>query len=161
MNIILLSIWIKILLITLLCVYYHFEILNKFLVSHKPTQPGNNILCQYTGLPTVDLSTLSVCRVTDGIKSYSYTSNGVTYEIAQTQQMYTKVCSGFCTGGISVTGDCKTPGNQASFENCETLLKPKQGCISAAKPLVSVTDGTKSTQSYYAVAPINSGNLCS
>lgn len=162
MNIILLSIWVKILLIILLCVYYHSKILNKFLISHKPKQPTTNILCQYTGLPTIDLSTLSVCRVTDGIESYIYSIDGVEYEIAQTQQMYTKVCSGFCTSGISTVGDCVNPVNQTNFENCETLLKPKQGCISAAKPLVNVTDGTfAAMQPYYAVAPLNSSNLCS
>ena len=163
MNIILLSIWVKILLILLLCIYYNFKILNKFLISHKPTQPNNNILCQYAGLPTVALTTLekTVCRVIDGIKTYSYDSNGVNYEIAQTQQLYTKVCTGFCTSGISPVGDCKTSLNQAAFENCETLLKPKKGCVSSAKPLVSVTDGTKTPQPYYAVGPINSSNLCS
>ncbi len=161
MNIILLSIWVKILLITLLCIYYHFKILNKFVVSNTPVQSSSNILCQYDDIPTATLSSLAVCKVVAGITTYSYSVGGVNYEISPTQQLYSKVCSGFCIQGISTTGDCKQAENQKAFEQCEALLKPKQGCVSSAKPVLNVTNTDATSQDYYAVSPINSINSCS
>jgi len=149
-----------ILLITLLCIYYHFKILHKFVNSHTPSQPPPNFQCQYENIPKEDFSKLSKCKSINGIQTYIYNFNGTNYEISPTQQFYAKVCSGFCTDGISNTGQCKTPANQKLFEECEKLLQPKQSCISSAKPVLDVTDDS-STQYYYAVAPINSLNSCS
>jgi len=162
MNIILLTIWVKILLITLLCVYYHFKILNKFLISNTPSQPQGSPLCQYSGIPTTTLKDIekTPCRTINGDTTYNYNLEGVSYEIAKTQQSYAKVCTGFCIGGISSTGDCKIASEQQKFLDCETLLKPKQGCVSSAKPLVNITD-IGPPQPYYAVSPINSINSCS
>lgn len=161
MNTILLTIWIKILFFTAICVYYNKKILDKFLEANISIQPTTNPLCQYEDIPTLDKSSLAICKTIGNTKTYIYSAAGVNYEIAGTQAYYTKVCSGFCISGLSSTGDCKVGAEQTNLESCETLLQPKTGCISSSKPLVNVTDTSGTTQYYYAVAPINSLNSCS
>lgn len=160
MNTILLVIWLKILIITCLCVYYNNMVLNKFLDSHKPVQSQPNILCTYDNIQTVELSSLQKCKSIAGIQTFVYTADNVKYEISETQNFYIKACSGFCIEGLTNTNSCKLPSNQTEFEKCETLLQPKQGCLSPAKPLVNVKSGN-ATSYYYAVSPINSLNSCS
>lgn len=161
MNIILLFIWICIILISLLCFYYNEKILTKFVEKNTPVQPKPVSKCSYTGIPVVELSKLSKCKMTGGVQSYTYkTSDGTLYEISSSSVFYTKACTGFCLSGISTTGNCKIPSNQKKLEDCENLIKPTDGCVSTAKPIVNVKDG-KNTVEYFIIAPINSLNSCS
>ena len=160
MNTILLSIWVKILFITCICIYYNNKILNKYLESSKPVQPSTNALCEYDDIQTIDIGNLNKCKNISGIQTYIYPVGNVNYEISPTEQFYAKVCSGFCIQGLTNTGNCKLPANQQLLEQCETLIQPKSNCQSSSKPLVSVTNNGKK-QYYYAVSPINSLNSCS
>jgi len=160
MNIILLSIWVKILLITCLCVYYNRIILNKYLESVTPTQPKTNSKCQYQNIPTAELSSLQKCNNISGHQTYIYSVGGVKYQVSPTEQFYSKICTGFCIDGLTPIQTCKKEANQKLMEQCETLLKPDSNCNSGSKPLVNVHDG-KTSSYYYAVSPINSLTTCS
>lgn len=160
MNIILLSIWLKILVITGLCVYYNRIILNNYISSVTPKQPPLNAQCNYDDIPVENISNLQKCKSIDNIQTYIYSVDGIKYEISTSQYFYNKVCTGFCIQGLTPLNTCKTEINQKLFEKCENLLKPKQGCVSSAKPIINVKDGTN-FQYYYAVAPINSLVSCS
>lgn len=160
MNIILLSIWVKIAFITCLCIYYNKMIVDKYLKSVTPVQPEGSIGCVYQNIPTLDISKLEKCKSVNGIQTYIYTINGINYIITPTEQFYIKACTGFCVDGLTPTNNCKTPANQKLFEQCETLLQPDSGCLSSAKPVLNVTDGTQK-QYYYVLAPVNSLSTCS
>lgn len=152
MNIILLFLWMIIALITGLCIYYNLLILDKYLESSTPRQFTPSKTCQYENIPSIDISKLEVYSTTSGITSYLYTVDNVKYIISPSEKIYSKVCSGFCTEGLAPTGSCKLPSNQSKFDICENLLKPIGTCLSSAKPLVTVENGS-SKQNYYAFAP--------
>lgn len=152
MNTILLVLWIKITFITLMCIYYNLKIVDKFLESSTPKQYSAIPRCDYANIPTIDISKLENYPNNSGIDTYIYTVDNTKYIISPSERLYSTVCSGFCTEGITPTGTCKIPSNQKLYEQCETLLQPTGKCLSLAKPLVTVVNGT-SKQSYYAFSP--------
>ena len=160
MNIILLSIWVKILLITGLCIYYNKIIINNYIKSVTPKQPVTNTKCEYQNIPSISLDKLEKCKLVSGIQTYVYTENNVDYEISETEQFYTKVCSGFCVDGLTPINTCKTEANQKLYDQCETLLKPQEGCVASSKPLVNVINGSNKDY-YYPIAPLNKLVSCS
>ena len=148
-------------MISLLCFYYNDKILSKYIEKNTPVQPKPVSKCNYTDIPSIELKSLSKCKMINGIQSYTYQSkDGTLYEISPTSVFYTKACTGFCLSGISATGNCILPSYQKKLEDCENLIKPDEGCVSTAKPIVNVKD-SNNTIPYFVIAPINSSNSCS
>lgn len=143
--------------------YLNEKILANFVKKNTPITKHVNVpVCAQPDVPIVDSTTLVKCTNINGIQTYSYTTtDNVTYEVSTTTQYYSKVCSGFCTEGVAVTGVCKTPNNTQAQQKCLNLIQPdNSGCFAQAKPIVATKDGNNTTY-YYAVGPINSLNSCS
>ena len=146
-----------------LCFYLNEQILSNFVKKNTPIyKKVDSFSCVYPDVPVIDSSNLAKCSNINGIQTYTYTtSDSVTYEVSATTQYYAKVCTGFCTDGVAATGTCKNTTNAEAQQKCLNLIKPdSNGCTGQAKPIVSTKDGNNTTY-YYAVAPINSLNVCS
>lgn len=160
MNISLLFIWLKLLLLSLMCFYYNEKIISQYLEMNTPRQPNQNGNCIFTDIPVVDLTSLQKCRSIDNVQSYIYNIGGQSYMVSQKETFYSKACSGFCTKGLSNIGECIDPVENKEILTCEQLIKPISTCVSSAKPIFSVIENSN-TIYYYINGPVNSLNSCS
>ena len=160
MNISLLFIWLKLLLISLMCFYYNEKIITQYVAMNTPQQPGQPGNCIFTDIPTVDVNSLQKCKSIDNDQTYIYNVGKISYMVSDKQTFYTKACSGLCTKGLSNIGECIDPTENEETISCEQLIKPTSDCVSSAKPIFSAVKDSNITY-YYINGPINSLNSCS
>ena len=162
MNIILLFIWFLVIILALLNFYINNSLVDKFVAKNTPSNnPDNSGKCVYKDLKTVDLNSLTKCKIINNKQSYIYNFNGQNYIIHPDQTFYINVCQTFCLTGKTPTGNCKTQTYQEDFDKCEDLFKPFESCNSSSKPIVNVKNTDATTQYYYPLSPLNSLTSCS
>ena len=135
MNTILLFIWLHVIIISLICFYYNEKIIAQFIEMNTPKQPPTNNKCLYSEINTVDVENLSIYKIINGVKTYKYRIGNIYYAVSTDEIFYVMACSGLCTAGLTPTGVCISAADQERVDNCESLIKPKSGCVSRAKPI--------------------------
>ena len=159
MNIILLLIWVIILLLVLVTFYLNHKILDNYVEKNTLKQKTSPPKCNYgsKNLPKIDPSILSKCKIVNSIQTYIYKSEDINYEISEIPYFYTKVCSGFCTEGMSTLGNCLSANEKLKQENCLSAFTPNKGCVpSTAAPIAYETN----SKNLFPRGPINTLNSC-
>ena len=120
---------------------------------NTPKQPPTDHSCTYTGINNVNINNLSKYNLVNGVQTYKYIIDNTRYAVSTDPTFYVKACSILCSSGFTPTGDCINPSDQEKINDCESLIKPKSGCVSSAKPIFQYT-ADKTPDYYYINFPI-------